>query len=131
MFPWIMAAGLGLLVYFGISMATGGFSHNVAFRGLTGRAYRKICRDHGVPESVGGISMPLAMMIAHASYPKASTGDAEWDVRIGRLPTPIVGPDQASTIAHRYVDFNEMNVDACLRLQYGKTTTELLDLFLS
>jgi len=75
--------------------------------------------------------MPLALMIAHTSYPKARTGDAEWDVRIARLPNPVVGPDQASTIAHRYVDFNEMNVDVCLRPQYGKASTELLELILS
>ena len=104
-----------------------GWLSNVAFKGLVKDTYRKICRDHGIPESVGGASFPLALMVAHAAYPKGKWGTADADTLLERLPSPVLGWDEAGKVAHRFVHLNELRLDECLLRQYGVPVSVLLD----
>jgi len=82
-----------------------------------------------LPQEARGIVLPMAVMVAHAAYPKGKLGIAEVDAAITRLPQPIVSSEAAGKIAHRFTYFHEMTLNDCLKQQYGKTLEELMTFF--
>jgi hypothetical protein len=106
-----------------------GFFRNMAFRGLVTNVGAKLAAGMGLPKEAHSLVAPMALMVAHAAYPKAKTGIADVDAAIKRLPQPIVDSDAAGKIAHRFTYFHEMTLDQCLQQQYGKTLEELMVFF--
>lgn len=110
-------------------MAMFGFFENLAFRGLVSNIGAKMAAAMNLPKEAHPLVVPMAVMVAHASYPKAKMGIAEVDAAIARLPQPIVNSDTAGTIAHRFTYFHEMTLNDCLKQQYGKNLEELMVFF--
>ena len=106
-----------------------GYFRDMAFRGLVNNVCRKLSASMNLPKEAASLCVPMAVMIAHASYPKARTGNPELDAAIRRLPQPIVGWDAAGKIAHRFAYLHELTLNECLQQQYGKSLQELMVLF--
>ena len=106
-----------------------GYFRNMAFRGLVTNITTKLAASMRLPQEAIPLCVPMAVMVAHASYPKAKTGVPELDAAMGRLPQPILGWDDAGKIAHRFAYLHELTLDECLQQQYGKTLQELMTLF--
>lgn len=106
-----------------------GFLRDSAFRGLVKNTGAKLAKAMNLPKEAHALVLPMAVMVAHASYPKAKMGIAEIDAAIARLPKPIVDSDTAGKIAHRFTYFHEMTLNDCLQEQYGRTLQELMVFF--
>jgi hypothetical protein len=106
-----------------------GYFRNTAFRGLVTNITTKLAASMNLPKEAASLCVPMAVMVAHASYPKAKTGVPELDAAIGRLPQPIVGWDDAGKIAHRFAYLHELTLNECLQQQYGKSLQELMAFF--
>jgi hypothetical protein len=106
-----------------------GFFRDTAFRGLVSNIGAKLATSMNLPKEAHPLVLPMAVMVAHASYPKAKMGIAEVDAAIARLPQPIVNADSAGKIAHRFAYLHEITLNDCLQQQYGKTLQELMVFF--
>jgi hypothetical protein len=79
-----------------------------------------------LPKEAQPLVLPMAVMVAHASYPKAKMGIPEVDAAIARLPQPIVNSHVAGQIANLFTYYHEMTLNDCLQQQYGRNLEELL-----
>ena len=98
----------------------------MAFRGLVSNIGAGLIRSMNLPQDAQALVLPMAVMVAHASYPKAKLGVAAVDEAIASLPQPIVDADAAGRIAHRYAYLHEITLDECLKQQYGKSLQEMM-----
>lgn len=95
-----------------------------ARRGLTNRAYEKICRDIG---SQGPGSLVLALGISRAVYPNGKYGTLETDEIDSMIRRrPIVTANAAGRIAEEYVDLGRLDLAGCVRRIYGTSLDEFL-----
>ena len=106
-----------------------GFMRDTAFRGLVSNIGAKLAESMKLPKEAHALVLPMAVMVAHASYPKGKMGIAEVDAAIARLPQPILDWDAAGKVAHRFTYYHEMTLNDCLKQQYGKTLEELMAFF--